>query len=79
MTYFHKPAVLQGHFRTYFIKFKELNSFFLAAASSNRGHIQHPVSELDESTPGEEKKTEVPQDALLTWATLQTAKQAKQL
>lgn len=32
----------------FFIKFVELNAFSLAAASSNRGHIQHPISEFSE-------------------------------
>lgn len=48
-------ATPQGQFRTHFIQFVEFNAFFLAAASSNRRHIQHPISEFNESTPREEK------------------------
>lgn len=45
---------------THFIKFIELKSFFLAAASSNGRHVYHPVSELNKSAPGKEwsNKTE---------------------
>lgn len=41
----------------FFIEFVEFNSFFLAAASSNWGHIQHAISEFNESSPGEENGT----------------------
>ena len=33
------------------IELVELNAFFLAAASSDRRHVQHPVTELYESAP----------------------------
>ena len=53
----HHVSACLGYFRkTHPIKLVELNAFFLAAASSDRRHVQHPVTELYESAPGWEGK-----------------------